>query len=176
MLFELSDKDSNIEETKSKISYDNEYVVRRYSNMIYGIALSQLKNIQDAEDALQNTFFTYFKKNERFKNEEHRKAWLIRVALNCCKQIIVYNRKHYSISIDDVNISVQLKTEEDNLVYNAVISLPEKLKTVIYLYYFEELSAKRIAGILKISEANVFMRLSRGRAILKEKLKEGYDL
>lgn len=176
MLFMLSDTDNIKDETESNINYDNDYVVRKYSDMIYGIALSHLKNIQDAEDALQQTFFTYFKKNVRFKDEEHRKAWLIRVALNCCKRIIAYNRKHYSISIDDIDVSCNFETEEDNLVYNALISLPEKYKTALYLYYIEEQSAKSIAGILKISEANVFMRLSRGRTMMKEKLKGDYDL
>lgn len=166
----------NNDEAESNLSNNNDYVVRHYSDMIYGIALSQLKNVQDAEGALQETFFIYFKKNKRFNDEEHRKAWLIRVALNVCKHIISYNRRHYSISIDDVDVSYNFETEEDNLVYTALVSLSEKYKTVLYLYYIEEESAKSIAGILKISEANVFMRLSRGRTMLKEKLKGDFDL
>ena len=141
------------------LKYDEEYVVKLYSDMIYGISLSQLKNTHDAEDALQETFFTYFKKNERFKDEEHRKAWLIRVTLNCCKRIIAYNRKHFSISIDEVVVPCELETKEDNCVYNAVLSLREKYRTAIYLFYFEDLPAKEIARILKTSEANIFMRL-----------------
>lgn len=158
------------------LKYDEEYVVKLYSDMIYGISLSQLKNTHDAEDALQETFFTYFKKNERFKDEEHRKAWLIRVTLNCCKRIIAYNRKHFSISIDEVVVPCELETKEDNCVYNAVLSLREKYRTAIYLFYFEDLPAKEIARILKTSEANIFMSLSRGRNMLKEKLEGVVDL
>ena len=78
--------------------------------------------------------------------------------------------------IDDIDVSVQFEYEDDKNVYQAVLSLPDNLKSVIYLYYFEELSAKEIGNILKIRESTVFMRLSRGRALLKERLGSDYDL
>ena len=107
---------------------------------------------------------------------QRRNRFIIRVTLNCCKRIIAYNRKHFSISIDEVVVPCELETKEDNCVYNAVLSLREKYRTAIYLFYFEDLPAKEIARILKTSEANIFMRLSRGRNMLKEKLEGVVDL
>ena len=111
-----------------------------------------------------------------FNDENHRKAWLIRVTLICCKRMHAINKKHQYVLIDDIDVSVQFEYEDDKNVYQAVLSLPDNLKSVIYLYYFEELSAKEIGNILKIRESTVFMRLSRGRALLKERLGSDYDL
>ena len=158
------------------LNNDAEYVVKLYSDMIYGIALSHLCKKEDAEDIMQEVFLTYFQKNKVFNDENHRKAWLIRVTLICCKRMHATNKKHQYVLIDDVDVSVQFEYEEDKYVYQAVLSLPDNLKSVIYLYYFEELSAKEIGTILKIRESAVFMRLSRGRALLKERLGSDYDL
>lgn len=158
------------------LNNDAEYVVKLYSNMIYGIALSHLCKKEDAEDIMQEVFLTYFRKNKVFNDENHRKAWLIRVTLICCKRMHAINKKHQYVLIDDIDVSVQFEYEDDKNVYQAVLSLPDNLKSVIYLYYFEELSAKEIGNILKIRESTVFMRLSRGRALLKERLGSDYDL
>lgn len=158
------------------LNNDAEYVVKLYSDMIYGIALSHLCKKEDAEDILQEVFLTYYRKNKVFNDENHRKAWLIRVTLICCKRMHAINKKHQYVLIDDIDVSVQFEYEDDKNVYQAVLSLPDNLKSVIYLYYFEELSAKEIGNILKIRESTVFMRLSRGRALLKERLGSDYDL
>lgn len=158
------------------LNNDAEYVVKLYSDMIYGIALSHLCKKEDAEDIMQEVFLTYFQKNKVFNDENHRKAWLIRVTLICCKRMHAINKKHQYVLIDDADVAVQFEYEEDKYVYQAVPSLPDNLKSVIYLYYFEELSAKEIGNILKIRESAVFMRLSRGRALLKERLGSDYDL
>jgi RNA polymerase sigma-70 factor (ECF subfamily) len=174
MLFTLSGADNK--RTDRVLDNEPEFVVKAYSDMVYGIALSQLKNIPDAEDVFQEVFLTYFRKNKNYNDELHRKAWLIRVTLNCYKRVISYNSKHRNVPLEDCCLSCQFETPEENPIYNRVTSLPEKYKTAIYLYYFEELSAKEIAAILKTSEANIFMRLSRGRAILKEQLKGVIEL
>ena len=158
------------------LNNDAEYVVKLYSDMIYGIALSHLCKKEDAEDIMQEVFLTYYRKNKVFNDENHRKAWLIRVTLICCKRMHAINKKHQYVLIDDIDVSVQFEYEDDKNVYQAVLSLPDNLKSVIYLYYFEELSAKEIGNILKIRESTVFMRLSRGRALLKERLGSDYDL
>ena len=158
------------------LNNDAEYVVKLYTDMIYGVALTHLCKKEDAEDIMQEVFLTYFRKNKVFNDENHRKAWLIRVTLICCKRMHAINKKHQYVLIDDIDVSVQFEYEDDKNVYQAVLSLPDNLKSVIYLYYFEELSAKEIGNILKIRESTVFMRLSRGRALLKKRLGSDYDL
>ena len=78
--------------------------------------------------------------------------------------------------IDEINIPVRFEYEGESEVYRAILSLPEHFKTVIVLFYFEELSAKEIAKALNVRQSTVFMRLSRARALLKEKLKGVYEL
>lgn len=60
-------------------------------------------------------------------------------------------------------------------LFEAVMKLPEKQRTVIHLFYYEDYSIKEIADILKLSESNVKTRLTRGRAMLKEQLKEAWN-
>lgn len=169
---------SGADDLKSNISINNdpEYVVRHYSDMIYGIALSHTGKKEDAEDILQETFLIYYHKRKTFTNENHRKAWLIKVALNCCKRALTRRRKHEYTPIDLVNVPIQFEHKEDSDVYSAILALPNSLKSVIYLYYFENMSAKEIGKILNIRESAVFMRLSRGRALLKDMLKGEYNL
>lgn len=66
---------------------DIDDVLSKYSNMVYKIALSQTKNAANAEDIFQEVFLRYVQADIKFANEEHRKAWLIRVAVNCCKKL-----------------------------------------------------------------------------------------
>ena len=145
-----------------------ETVMHEYSDMVYRIALTRLKNVQDAEDAYQETFLTYFRKGKRFSDETHRKAWLIRVTLNVCRRELALRARRPQISLEEADAAVE-QSFADPVVF-AVMELPDPLRTPIVLHYFEGLSAKEIAPILRTSEAAVFMRLSRARAILKEKL------
>ena len=133
------------------LNNDAEYVVKLYSDMIYGIALSHLCKKEDAEDIMQEVFLTYYRKNKVFNDENHRKAWLIRVTLICCKRMHAINKKHQYVLIDDVDVAVQFEYEEDKYVYQAVLSLPDNLKSVIYLYYFEELIISQIVSVICLS-------------------------
>lgn len=147
-----------------------EAAMREYSDMVYRIALTRLKNVQDAEDAHQETFLTFYRKNKRFSDEEHKKAWLIRVTLNCCGRELAKRKKHAALPLEEAEAAVEQRFESPALT--AVMGLDEKLRTVTALYYFEGLSAREIASALRISESAVFMRLSRARAKLREELNE----
>lgn len=174
MLFILSGADDI--KGKQPLENDAAHVVTQYSDMIYGIALTHTCCKEDAEDIMQEVFLTYYRKNKQFYDEGYRKAWLIKVTLNCCKRVYAQRKKHQYVDIDTVDVPVPFEHEEESAVYGAVLALPDSLKDVIYLYYFEELSAKEIGMALNIRESAVFMRLSRGRAILKEKLKGVWDV
>ena len=104
-----------------------------------------------------------------------QKAWLINTTVNCCKR---YNSKlsKEPVSLDSIaDLAERLETNDQREVYEAVLALPDKYKAVIYLFYFEDLTAKEIAKVLKIRENAVFTRLSRGRDLLREKLKDNYN-
>ncbi len=150
-----------------------EAVMEKYSDTVYRIALTRLKSVQDAEDAYQETFLTYFKKDKRFSSEAHRRAWLIRVTLNCCKRELAKRSRHAALPLNEADATYE--QEFQSPVITAVMELPETLRMPIVLHYFEGLSAKETGSVLHVSESAVFMRLSRGRAALKEKL-DGEEL
>lgn len=155
--------------------------IDKYADMLQRICLLHLKNTQDAEDIFQNVFLKYAMYDYVFANEKHEKAWLIKVAVNECKDVLksFYKRNILpSDVIEDMKSngtwSMSFIADEDDkekeIVLEAVLSLPEKYKTVIYLYYFEDYSGEEIADITKRSKSSVYKLLSRGRSILREKL------
>lgn len=146
-----------------------------YQNMVYRIALTHTGNRSDADDAFQQTFLVYFSKSRTFHEEEHRKAWLIRTAINCSRKITASSwKKKTAPFVDGPDHTFHFALEEEDMVYTAINSLPIKYRTVIHLHYFEELSAEEIAGALKMKSGTVRMQLLRGRDLLREKLKGDY--
>lgn len=145
-------------------------VVTRYSDMLYKICIVILCNEQDVQDAVQDTFCRYLEKKPDFHDEEHRKAWLIRVATNICRDMIRFRIRHPKISIDE--IADRLVAPEQKESIKELLELPVRQKTVIYLYYVEGYHIKEIADIMGTSEGAVKMRLRRGREQIQLAWKE----
>ncbi|MCR4727908.1 MAG: RNA polymerase sigma factor [Lachnospiraceae bacterium] len=154
-----------------------ERVIENYSNMLYRICFVILKNEQDAQDVLQETFLAYMTKRPVFHSEEHKKAWLIRVSQNKCKEFLRFHKKHAAIPLEEVEESIGITNGldiEDREKLNLIWNLNVKLKSVVILYYVEGYSVKETAIILNISEVAVKKRLQRAREILSE-LGRKYD-
>ncbi len=141
-----------------------------YSDMVKRICLCHLKNSADTEDVFQNVFLKYLLYNGNFENEEHEKAWFIRVTVNACKDYLKSLFRHRALPLEALTEEAGDMEPEQYEVLEAVLSLPSKYKDVIYLHYYEGYSAARIAEILKSRENTVYSLLSRGRALLKKKL------
>lgn len=157
-----------------KLHPDSEEIselVERYSNVLLKVAYSYLNNLQDAEDMVQDTFIKVIHKKVTFQNEEHEKAWLIRVTINQCKNHLrtVWYRKTVPLNEDIVF------TQEESEVMAAVSQLAEKYRSVFVLYYVTGYSLKEIAVLLKRKEATVSSQLQRARSQLKSILKEDFD-
>lgn len=140
--------------------------VMKYSDMLYKICIVILCNEQDVQDAVQDTFCRYLEKKPEFCDEEHEKAWLIRVATNICRDMIRFRIRHPKISIDEVEHT--LVAPEQKEILQELLELPVKQKTVIYLHYVEGYHIKEIAGILGITEGAVKTRLLRGRKQMRD--------
>lgn len=151
---------------------DIDDVVRRYADMVYRLALLNMKNKYEAEDAFQEVFLKLYKNMHKIKDEEHLKAWLIRVTVNQCRSMAVSAWNKHTVSLEMTGEMVEESEHEDySEVYEAVRELPEKYREVIYLYYYEELQIKEIAKFLKRREATIKTQLARGRKLLNERLK-----
>lgn len=153
-------------------NFSKNEIIEKYFNMVYKLALSQMKSKSKADDITQEVFLRFIKQNKSFENEEHIKAWLIRVTLNCCKSLFssAWFKKTVPLTEIDDNI---FEMPEISEVYFAVLDLPKKYKAVIHLFYYEDLSVTQISKYLGIKESTVKSQLHRGREILKEKLKGG---
>ncbi len=147
----------------------------KYQNNLYAAAFNICKNTEDAKDIVQETFIQYYSLRKEFDNEQNIRAWLIRVAINKAKNI---NRSFWRKNkkpLEDYMESLTFETPESEELFETVMALPEKFRIVIHLFYYEDYAIREIADILKISESNVKVRLSRGRSLLKIKLQEEWD-
>ena len=149
-------------------------VVRHYSPMIYRIALTKTKSTHDADDIFQEVFLKLVMRDKPFETEEHRKAWLIRVTINCCNSHFVAPWRKNVDSMEDVLLEQIADdepvpgTEEESIdVYAEVMKLPEQMREVVLLFYYEDMSIREIAEVVGSSEVNVKKRLSRARQKLR---------
>ena len=144
-----------------------------YQNNIYAAAFSICKNAQDAEDVVQETFIQYHM--SKFESQQHIRAWLIRVAINKAKNVNHTFWRKNKVPLEEYMETLAFETPKSQNLFETVMKLPEKYRTAIHLFYYEDYGVKEIAGILRISESNVKTRLSRGRKLLKESLQEEWD-
>lgn len=155
------------------IQEDVRDIVERYSDMVYKIALSYTRDKTVAEDILQEVLIKYMTASHEFRDEEHKKAWIIRVTVNECNRYFrsAWNRK--KLPLEDI---YSFDDPEKHEVFYAVMELPMKYRIIIHLYYYEELSVKEIAKLMRMKENTVTSRLYRGRKLLKEILEVEYEV
>ena len=142
-----------------------------YKDTVYRVALHALGSPHDADDIVQETLLRLWKRAEPFESEAHAKHWLIRVALNLCKNVFRAPWRKLT-SLDELDTAAVFDTPEQGALYAEVMALPEKYRTVLYLFYYEDYSVKEVAQLLGISESAVTTQLSRARQALKTKLTE----
>ncbi|MBQ2828612.1 MAG: sigma-70 family RNA polymerase sigma factor [Clostridia bacterium] len=150
---------------------DFEKAVIRNNQRLFLIALSFTKSTHDAQDILQNVFLKLLKYSEEFTSDEHLDKWLTTVCVNESKNYIKsLFKKHQSIDDCEIVSPDIFENSMQSDLYNVVMSLPKKDRTVIHLFYYEDMSIKEISSILKSTESTVKTRLSRARKKLKEML------
>ncbi len=149
-----------------------EHILKTYSEMIFRLAFTYVKNTADAEDISQDVFVSLIKRNEGFDSDEHEKAWLIRVTINKAKNHLKSAWVRKTVQMDE---SLSYTEKEDGTVLEEVLALPEKYRTPIHLFYYEGYSINEISQILGKSTGTVGTWLSRGRELLKSKMIGGFD-
>ena len=152
-----------------------EEVYSKYADHVFAAAFSVCRNQADADDAMQDTFIKYNESGQEFRDENHIKAWLLRVAINRAKDIRASFWRRNKVSWEEYMASLTFEEPEDSRLFDAVMRLPDKYRTVIHLFYYDEYSISEIAGILHSREGTIKSRLSRGRSLLKTLLKEEWN-
>jgi RNA polymerase sigma-70 factor (ECF subfamily) len=129
-----------------------------------------MKNKHDAEDVFQEVFIRYISKPRTFQSEEHRKAWLIRVTINRSRS---FWGEWFRNNTEPLDHSIAAQTEVESDLSEYLSLLPKKYRSVIHLFYYEELSVRQISEILGRQESTIRTQLTRARHILGENLERG---
>lgn len=147
-----------------------EKIVQKYADMIYRIALQNLKNPTDADDIFQEVCMSLLTKNAPLDDAVHIKNWLIRVTINKCSN---FKKSLWQSRIDSIDDHTELTAPETQFVMEELSKLPPHYKNIIYLYYYEEYTVPEIAEILSKSKNTINSQLQRARKKLKKILEEG---
>lgn len=149
--------------------------IERYSDTVRRLCAVHLKNEANTEDIFQTVFLKYVLSSVSFESEEHEKAWFIRVTINACKDLLKDFFRRHTVSLDELTERPLELPPDYRDVWEAVFSLPQKYRDVVYLHYFEEYTAPQISRILGKNVNTVYTLLTRSKQMLREKLGGGYD-
>ncbi len=152
-----------------------EELTERYRDNLFAAAFNVCKNAADADDIVQETFLQYYVTKKEFDSEQHIRAWLLRVAINKAKNVNHTFWRKNKVPLEDYMETLAFETPQEETLFETVMRLPEKYRIIIHLYYYEDYSILEIAKVLKLTQSNVKVRLSRGRKLLKEVLKEDWE-
>lgn len=144
--------------------------IGKYADMVKRICVLHLKNHADTEDVFQTVFLKYALHTSAFQNEEHEKAWLIRVTLNACRDLLRSFFRSRTVPLGEIARQAAAADEESRDVLRAVLQLPEKYRRAIYLHYYEGYTAPQIGRLLGKNTNTVYTLLTRGRQLLKQEL------
>jgi len=163
------------------VLYDTQAVVERLGAMVHAIALTHTGNRGDAEDVFQEVFLTYHRRLPELNGPDHLQAWIITTTVNIARRVASssWRTKVVPLKPEMLDLSAappRFDSDEQAVLFQALAGLPEIYRTVIHLFYLEDMPVARIAETLDLAPSAVKMRLSRGRAMLRQQLtKEARD-
>lgn len=145
-----------------------EQTMNDYGTMVYRLAYSQTRSVADAEDIYQDVFLRYFQKRPHFESEQHRRAWLLRVTLNRARSLFASAWFRTTVPLSEC---MEFRQPEEQKLDEALAQLTQKDRTLLHLFYYEELSTREIAKLLGRRESTVRTQLTRARRKLAEIMK-----
>ena len=154
---------------------ETQALAETYRDRLFAAAFQVCGNAADAEDAAQEALLRYHISEKQFESEQHIRAWLLRVAINCAKNVSRSFFRRNTVPLEDYMDSLEFDSGESREIFREVMNLPETYRLVIHLYYYEDYSVAEIGRILGLTESNVKVRLSRGRQKLKKALQGVWD-
>lgn len=144
--------------------------IERYADTVQRLCMVYLKNDADSEDIFQNVFLKYALHSAAFESQEHEAAWIVRVTINACKDMLRNVFRRRTVSLDQVAGLPEITDPVYREVLEAVLSLPEKYRVAIYLHYYEGYTAPEIGKLTGRNVNSVYTLLNRGKIMLKEVL------
>lgn len=144
--------------------------IERYGDMVRRLCLVHLKNPADTEDIFQNVFLKYVLSPVVFESPEHEKAWLIRVTINACRDLVKSFFRSRTVPLEELLDQPAPLLEEHREVLEAVLALPRKYRDAVYLHYYEGYTAAEIGKLLGKNTNTVYTLLTRAREQLRKTL------
>ena len=148
-----------------------ERLVETYSDLILRLSYTYLKSTEDAQDICQSVFLKLLQPPRSFGSPEHERAWIIRAAVNLCKDHLKSRWRRSTVGLEAAG-EVPAPAAEEGSLLSAVELLPPKYRAVIYLYYYEGYNAREIGDLLVEKPATISTRLDRGRRRLRDLLEQ----
>ena len=149
--------------------------IERYAGTVRRLCTVYLKNDADTEDIFQTVFLKYVLSSVSFESDEHEKAWLIRVTINACKDLLKSFFRSRTVPLDELLEQPAAIPPDNREVLEAVLSLPQRYRDVVYLHYFEDYTAPEISRVLGKNVNTIYTLLTRSKRLLREKLGEDGD-
>lgn len=145
--------------------------IEQYADTVRRICFVHLKNRADTEDIFQTVFVKYLLHTAPFESTEHERAWVIRVTINACKDLLKSVFRSRTVSLEELTDRAAIVPEQEQReVLQAVLALPVQYRDVIYLHYYEDYTAPEMAGILGKNVNTIYTRLTRARGMLRQAL------
>ena len=154
---------------------ETQALAEQYRDRLFAAAFQVCGNAADAEDAAQEALLRYHLSDKQFENQEHIRAWLLRVAINWAKNISRSFWRRNTVPLEEYMETLEFDCQESREIFREVMNLPETYRLVIHLYYYEDYSVAEIGEILGLTQSNVKVRLSRGRQLLRKNLQEVWE-
>lgn len=146
-----------------------------HADTIFRIAFHYSKNAADADDIVQNVLLKLYRTDKIFESDEHIRNWLIRVAVNESKKLLLSPWFQRTAPIEEYTQQLDFTEPGQSELFQAVMALPKKYRIPIYLYYYEDYSVKEIAEICGRRESTIQTQLMRARKKLKENFQEDWS-
>ncbi len=146
--------------------------LEQYADMVTRLCTVYLKNQADTEDIFQTVFLKYTLYTGAFESEEHEKAWLIRVTINACKDLLKSFFRSRTVSLEELGEQYPQLDAEGSSVLEAVLKLPQKYREVVYLHFYEGYTAAEMAAILRTNPNTIYTRLHKAKELLRDLLRE----
>lgn len=144
--------------------------IERYGDTVRRLCMIHLKNEADTQDIFQTVFLKYLLHDQPFESEEHEKAWLIRVTLNTCKDLLKSFFRSRTVPLEELTAQAADLSDERREVLGAVLELPQKEREVVYLHYYEGYTAPEMGRLLGKNVNTIYTHLARARERLRERL------
>lgn len=148
-----------------------EALIDSYGNLLWRTGIMMLGEPQDVQDMIQEVLLKYMQKRPVFHDAEHEKAWLLRVAVNLCRDMLRLRSRRRYFPIDELEPEAVGSTDaESREILEEIAMLPQKWKSVLLLHYIEGYSLKEISEILNVSENAVKKRMQRAKEALRRRM------